>query len=522
MGKTLGGSSAINLGMVVYPSKANFESWEALGNPGWGWEGISPYLRKFHTHTPPSESVQKLLQYECNADLQGKDGPIQVSFGQDYMPFHEAWVSTFKTQGYSLTADPLSGESSGPFTCGGSVDPISKTRSFAATGYYSPDVAARPNLRVVTEAYVEKVLLKKEDGLTTATGVQVITKDGVRREIASKKEIILAAGSFKTPQILELSGIGNGHLLKAAGIEVTVDNSNVGENLQDHGLVPFSWEVADGQVSGDIAKNPEVAAAAMKAYQEAKAGPLGQVLFVSSFLPLDGLSTDQRLKLVYSSFGKSEETPGTEGQYEQLRGMLRKQDEPTAQYSFAPIQLLARSGPLPGGIFGMGKDGLFVSVIAVLNHPFSRGSTHIHSSVPTDNPVIDTGFLSHDLDLELQARHLLFLEKLMASEPMASLLKPGGRRLHQPDDGPQPVQDLDEAKRIAKELIISHYHPCGTCAMMPRHKGGVVDDHLLVYGTKNLRIVDASIFPLIPRGNIQSTVYAVAEKAADIIRASGA
>jgi choline dehydrogenase-like flavoprotein len=153
-------------------------------------------------------------------------------------------------------------------------------------------------------------------------------------------------------------------------------------------------------------------------------------------------------------------------------------------------------------------------MVAALSYPLSRGSVHIQSANPQDAPLIDHGMLRHPVDLKLHARHTMWLEKIAEAEPMASLLKKGGERLH----ATEPLTDIEKAKEICKELVLSVYHVSGTCAMIPREDGGVVDTKLKVYGTTNLRIVDASIFPLEARGNIQATVYAVAEKAADIIR----
>jgi choline dehydrogenase-like flavoprotein len=278
MGRTLGGSSAINLGMAIFPGKAEFEAWSALGNKGWDHEGILPYLRKFHTYTGPSDKVKEQLHYQGDSELHGTDGPVQLSFGEDYLPFHAAWPLTFEAVGYKLTGDPILGIAVGPFSSAGAVDSSTKTRSHAAAVYYSRDVAKRPNLRVLTEAFVEKVVLEENKGSVEATGVQFVGKDGTRRVMFSRREVILAAGAFKTPQILELSGIGSSELLTSHGIPVFIDNANVGENLQDHGLVCGSWEVADGQVSGDSIRDPEVAAAAMQLYQASRSGPLSQFL----------------------------------------------------------------------------------------------------------------------------------------------------------------------------------------------------------------------------------------------------
>lgn len=516
MGKMLGGSSAINLGMVIFPSRATFDAWEALGNDGWGWDSMAEYLRRFHTYTPPTPAVKEKVRYECDETLQGKNGPVQVSFADEYTPFHEAWVPIFEVNGFKLTGDPLSGTATGAFTSGASIHPVSKERSHAGVAYYSPEVAARPNLKVVTEAVVDKIELEKDaSGEVVATGVWFTTNDGQRSLVKATKEVVLATGAFKTPQLLELSGIGGRSLLDSHGIDVFIDNPNVGENLQDHGLIPFGWEVADGLVSGDVIKNPEVAADAMKAYMTARAGPMGQAPFVSSFIPLI-LSTAERQNLIEKHVHAGV-YPATEAQLVQLRSILQREEEPTVQYSFAPLQLLA-DHPLPKDIFGMGRDGMFVSVITVLNYPFSRGSTHLHSPRASDKPVIDTGYLENPIDIEILARQLVLLDNIFLSEPMAGLLKAGGRRLHDWENPGGAMDSLEKARKTAKRLIISNWHNCGTAAMMPREKGGVVDSSLRVYGTKNLRVVDASVFPLIPRGNIQASVYAVAEKAADIIK----
>jgi len=519
-GRTLGGSTAINLGMVIYPSKANFDAWEELGNVGWNWETITPYLRKFHTLTLPSKSSQDDLGLSyVDEKLNGTDGPIQFSFGEseNFTAFNKAWPKTFSTLKHDITGDPITGVSKGAFTNPSPTDPKTKTRSHAGSEYYAARAAARPNLRVLTEVLVNKIILKKvDDGAIVAQGVQVTTKDGIDRDIIAADEVILAAGTFGTPQLLELSGIGDGKLLKSHGVDVLVDNPNVGENLQDHGYVPFCWEIADGQISADMMRNPEVAAAAMTAFQTARAGPLTVMPIVSSFMPLIDLPRPDLLALVAKYLDSSEyaTSPSHALQYNILRKILEKPSDPTGQYTMAPFQINPRHGPHLKDIYGMGTEGNYMSIVSVLNHPFSRGTVHINSADPKVSPTIDPRYFSHPLDLELHARHAQWLETIAATEPMASLLKKDGRRIH----ADKPVHDLETAKELVQELFISHYHVVGTAAMLPEKLGGVVDERLKVYGVKNLRIVDASVFPLIPRGNIQASVYAVAEKAADIIK----
>lgn len=159
-------------------------------------------------------------------------------------------------------------------------------------------------------------------------------------------------------------------------------------------------------------------------------------------------------------------------------------------------------------------DGNYMSVIAMLSHPLSRGSTHIHSSSPTDPPSIDPRYLHDSLDAEILARHVLQLEKLLQLRAMKSVVLSDGRRYPHPFS--KPLRSVEEAQEAIRKHAATNYHPCGSCAMLALEDNGVVDGSLRVYGIQNLRICDASIFPIIPRGNILTTVYAVAEKAADI------
>lgn len=165
-------------------------------------------------------------------------------------------------------------------------------------------------------------------------------------------------------------------------------------------------------------------------------------------------------------------------------------------------------------IFNPKSPGNYITIIAMLNRPFSRGSVHIVSSDPKANPELDPAYLADPIDLEVLARHTQFFEKIVQSAPMRKVLADPPRRIPENCD----LYDLEQAKKVTKERCFTTFHPSGTCAMMPKEHGGVVSDKLVVHGTRNLRVVDASIFPMIPVGNIQALVYAVAERAANIIK----
>jgi choline dehydrogenase-like flavoprotein len=500
--------------MIIYPAQSDFNAWESLGNPKWGWESMESYFRKFHTFTEPQEKLKKELQLNyLNAAAHGTDGPIQISYGSEegFPPFAQAWPRTWAALCKPIDGDPIQGKSIGAFSNAASLHPVTRERSHAGNSYFSEEVAKRPNLRVVTEAYVEKVLLTQQTGPNglKATGVTFAGKDGQKRVVTAKKEVIMAAGAVKTPQLLELSGIGSKDVLSKQGIECLLDNPNVGENLQDHGFVPFSWEVADPMTSGDQMRNPSVVEAVMAAYMAAKAGPLSVNSLASAFFPLqDENAARIDVSKLISDLGYADAEPKV------LRDTICAEDNCLAQFTLAPFQLNPFPGEAPSHIYGMGTDGYYASIVAVLNHPFSRGSVHIKSADPSAAPTLDPRTMTHPLDLELHARHVLLLEKLRDTAPMKELFKEDGRRLH---NNNKRVETLEEAKEAVKNGYTTHYHLCGTAAMMPRESGGVVDANLKVYGVDGLRIVDASIFPQIPRGNIQASVYAVAERAADIL-----
>ena len=506
---------------MVYPSKTSIDAWGKLGNAGWYWELMAPYYRKFHTTLPPSDQVSEYLSLDWyDQSLQGTSGPIQTRYNSQYGPLDAAWMQTFKKLDFRNNEDPLSGRCRGGFASSSCVDEKTGTRSHSGSAYYTPEVAKRISLDILTEATVTKIIFAKSADTVLATGVHFVSKDGKSHTVTAFSEIILAAGVFQTPQLLELSGIGSASLLKSHGIEVIIENSQVGENLQDHLQVGMSFEVVDGVQTGDVMRDPQVKGALRTLWEETKSGPLTDGFSTSAMMPVvEFLDTKGQTELIqlldkYSG-GDKDDFPAQKRQYELLRLMLRNPNDASAHFFLAPLQLNATKGPKLSDIYSLDTPGNYVTLSTSLNHPFSRGSVHITSSDPFQKPAVDPRYLSHPLDLEILARHMQYIDTTIAqTEPLASLLKKDGRRT--PENA--RCDDLTSAKQFVTENGFSNYHPSGTCAMMPREMGGVVDSRLIVHGTKNLRIVDASVFPLEPNGNIQSSVYAVAERAADMIR----
>ena len=479
------------------------------------------YYRKFQTLTPPTQAVRDALCLDYVSDqLQGTNGPIQVSFPFMDGPLQKAWVDTFRNLKSHMTTDPFSGQAIGGFSNPCSIDNSNKSRSHSGNAYYAP-VSGRLNLHLATETYVEKILFEKIGDTHRAIGVQCIQQES-RRIIRADSEVVLSAGVFQTPQILELSGIGGADLLSHYGVKTIIDNKFVGENLQDHPMTSISFEVNEGVMTGEMMRDPNVVQAVSEMYDNSRSGPLcvgglGSYALLPLALTSEDGNEQQIKKLLDEYLHKIEQKvtyPAQKLHTLAIRRLIESQADASASIFMAPQQGNFDKGPSPRDIFRMAIPGNFISIGVSLQHPLSRGSVHIQSPDILIKPVVDPEYLSHPLDIEIYARHMLLLEVIVQTEPLASFLKPDGRR----NSKTAYMKDIVAAKNYLKQTVASNWHPVGTCAMMPKEVGGVVDERLIVHGTTNLRVVDASVFALVPKGNIQSSVYAVAERAADLIK----
>lgn len=233
-GRVLGGSSAINYLMYVRGSRGDYDGWESLGNKGWGWDDLVPYFKKHQTLDPP-EKEDPDKQYMPNGareQYHGTNGPIHTSFNDYDEPFeHDYCQAAYEVCGGEKTlVDAWSGDHMGFYSSLAAVDRTSDKgkRSYAATGYLRPNLG-RPNLKVLTEAMASRVLLEG----TTATGVEFI-HNNKKLQVKASREVILSGGTINSPQLLELSGIGDPEVLKAAGVECLVVNERVGKSTEMH------------------------------------------------------------------------------------------------------------------------------------------------------------------------------------------------------------------------------------------------------------------------------------------------
>lgn len=510
--------------MFVPPAKALIDAWESLGNEGWNWEALKGYIDRTYTSPSVDQTTEKALGIDgwIARDVATK-GHIRTSFPQNpSASIQEAWAATFKTKGLLTTKDPFIEASVGSFSHLNSVDPATKERSYATTGYYHP-VKDRKNLVVITGAVVDKILFDKQSSQATKASDVQYQHNGETKTVTATKEVILAAGAFQSPKILELSGIGNSELLTKHGIEVIKNLPGVGENLQDHLICCISYRAVDSFDSLDalVRQEPEAVGQAMQEYATNRSGPLASTgIEAYAYLPVIDHGFGSGMKRLQNLIRENRppETDRTaQAMYSLASKALLDQASPSGAYlalraqSVLPVDLSWYVNSPTGTV-----PGKFITIGVLLANPISRGSVHIRSVDPADAPIIDPAYLSNPVDTEILAEHLLQIEKIAASEPLSSkfLAQPLQRR----DPAADLKGDLDHAKRFARTSSISMWHPGGACAMLPLEAGGVVDSALRVYGVQGLRVVDASMMPLITTANLQATVYGVAEKAADLIK----
>ncbi|KAI1331757.1 hypothetical protein F5Y16DRAFT_243319 [Xylariaceae sp. FL0255] len=520
-GKVLGGSSLTNFMMVMFPSKTNLDTWGKMGNKGWSFDDLAPYFRKFSTSHPPSQAIRETLgglgYYQ--EDLTG-DGPVQLSFDDQYSIMNEKWFKTFAELGLEMKTDPRTGKAIGAFQNSSTIESKTNVRSSSVTAYYTEEIAKRPNLKVMMETTVQKITTTVRDGLVVATGVEIKDKEGKTSSISASEEVVLAAGTIRTPQMLELSGIGDRDLLECLGIEVLVDNPNVGEHMQDHLMTSQQFPVKKEYPSADGLRDAEKFKSAFEQYATSRQGPLAGMGTSVAYVPMadrGGIMTPEDRKALFDKYlvGGPALSPVQKREFKLLRELLETEQEPAIQYLCFPGSLTVT--PHPDTLTDMFTSHApydCIGIMALLNHPFSRGNVHITSTDASVPPSWDPKYCTHPLDLEILARTVGFVEKIVNTAPYKDMVDTELKRL--PD---AKGDDLEVAKEIVRGRTVSCFHIAGTCRMLPKELGGVVDERLIVHGTSNIRVVDASMIPLEPLGNIQTTVYAVAERAADFIKA---
>ena len=453
-GKLLGGSSSINAMVYIRGQAQDFDEWEALGNRGWGWRDVLACYRRLEDHA------------FGESEHHGAQGPLRVTdISNEAHPLCRAFIEAGEEAGLAFNRDfnGVSQEGAGFYqitTRGG-------FRLSAAGAFLRPAMRRR-NLRVETLALATKILFEGR----RAVAVEYMS-GGERKTARAAREVVVSAGAVNSPQLLQLSGIGPARLLKSFGIDVNCDAPAVGRNLQDHLCYDHVYRSHRPTLNDELLPLRGKFKAALR-FVLSRRGPLS-------------LSVNQ----AGGFFRTSPELP-----------------RPDVQLYFSPlsyertppgIRALLRPDPFPGFVMSVSPC-----------RPTSRGHIDIRSADPVAPPAIQPNSLSTNEDLTALIAGARFLRKLAATARMSDIiaeeLRPG--RGKKTDD--ELVEDI-------RARAYSVFHPCGTCRMGPRSPECVVDERLRVHGVSALRVIDASIFPTLPSGNINAPCLMAAAKGAEII-----
>ncbi|KAF9876374.1 Oxidoreductase [Colletotrichum karsti] len=487
IGCCVGGSSAINGMVMVRGTKIEYDGWAELGGPDstWNWDGILPYFKKAVHFTPPDEELADVFNITWDPTAWGMEESTKIfaSFPEYQNPtLIPTYQAVKKMPRMDVPLDGAGGDN-GLFWFPSSIDPKTYRRSYSRTGHY--DSIERPNFEVITRHKVRKIVF---DG-TTATGVEFFSRDGDGQSITVKanKEVIIAAGAVHTPQVLQLSGIGPKALLEEARIPVLLDIPGVGQNFQDHAYLSVGYEWGNGSPKGpEVPANGDpwsVAAPNLGAW-------IGLPTMTENF---------EDIAARYEAQDPAE--------------FLPENTHPTVIAGYAEFQKLhaklLRSKntnmmwlPLMGGAGG----------IVMSMHVVSHGTINIDPANPEAEPIVDYRALSNPTDMDIMVEVIEFMRKYMASPDF---------KQYEPRETSPGKNVTGEALRswIREQYIPTNFHPIATAAKKPLEMGGVVGEDLVVHGTRKLSVVDGSIMPLLPGANTQQTVYMLAEKAVDLIKA---
>ncbi|KAJ4342004.1 hypothetical protein N0V87_001330 [Didymella glomerata] len=502
IGKVVGGGSVINGMAFDRASAVDYNAWEQLGNPGWGFNGLLPYFKKSTTFTPPTLTGSE-FNITYDASYYGTNGPLRASFPNFEFPDVKTIWEAYRSEGYTSPREHAAGEAVGMLWIPTSLNPETQTRSDARRTYYD-SVKSRGNLKLITGVSATEVLF---DGLT-AKGISFTNlADNTSSKVYAKREVIMAAGSVFTPHILQLSGIGPADVLKAAGIKVKRNLAAVGANLQDHPNVNMMFSTSNLSTPNPLFSiDPEQNATAWAQYYANRTGPVCQSHGSSlAFLPLQNITSNW--KTIVSTIKGQKTSDYLPTAYKNNANLLRGYEAAKQITADLLSSTKAAAAEFPMNAFGL--------AIAAIQRPLSRGYVALDPKNPKGNPIVQFNTFQNPADKTMLLEAVKWTRRHWQS-PVLQRFSPV-----EVTPGAAAQTDEEIIRELLKQgaLTATFAHQSGTCSMLPEKYGGCVSSALQVYGTKKLSIVDASIIPLIPATHLQATMYAVAEKAADLIKA---
>ncbi|KAL0942294.1 GMC oxidoreductase [Colletotrichum truncatum] len=523
--KQVGGGASVNAMMNMRGNAEDYDRWASLfgseaaqGTADWSWNGILPFFKKgLHFTQPPPELTDNFDSVKYDASYWGDSSEIYAGWPRYYYPGVTPLVEAFKEiDGVEFPADSGAGQP-GVFWFPTLMDPRTVTRSYAGTGHYLNVNATRPNYHLLVNTLARKLVL---DDQLSVTGVEFPAGNNTLITVNAKKEVILSAGTIHTPQLLQLSGIGPKNVLEEGGIDVRVDLPGVGQNFQDHSSlsqmnITLTKLASIHPNPTDLVEGNEFKAWADEVWQANKTGPL---MFRYSYQtgPYSIALTNLAGWLPFTVISNKADELATKLEQQDFASLLPAGTAATVVAGFAAqMKLLAAQM--------RSKHSSFTRLQLIANHgaqgpvamqSFSRGTVNINTADPWNTePVIDYRALSNPLEADFFVESIKFLRRYNFETSLATEFEPVEYA-----PGPDVTSDEDLKAYIAGAMSPTDYHPVGTASMLPLELGGVVDQTLRVYGVKNLRVVDASVMPMVPGANTCQPTYALAEKAAEIIK----